>query len=247
MTYRVRHVVYRPFSIVYFLILLFSTFFILLFLSFLVPILVKGLKIPPIIAIFIFFSSLMGSHINIPIFHIESKHPVVAFREIRIFGITWIVPSFDWGVRRTIVAVNLGGAIIPSIVSLYLLVYNIPVYEISPISTYIKILVALIAISYIINRITRVVPGFGIAVPGIIPPVVTSIVSVVLCFIPPISNPTVIAYISGTFGTLIGADLLNLDKIPRVGARIVSIGGAGTFDGIYLTGLIAAALTLIMT
>jgi len=44
-------------------------------------------------------------------------------------------------------------------------------------------------------------------------------------------------------GTLIGTDLLNLNKLKRLGAQKVSIGGAGVFDGIYLTGIVAAFLS----
>jgi uncharacterized membrane protein len=43
-------------------------------------------------------------------------------------------------------------------------------------------------------------------------------------------------------GTLIGADLSNLGVIPQLGAPIASIGGAGTFDGVFLSGIIAALL-----
>jgi uncharacterized membrane protein len=43
-------------------------------------------------------------------------------------------------------------------------------------------------------------------------------------------------------GTLIGADLLNLAKIGTLGAPVASIGGAGTFDGIFLTGILAVLL-----
>jgi uncharacterized membrane protein len=46
-------------------------------------------------------------------------------------------------------------------------------------------------------------------------------------------------------GTLIGADLTNLDKIRGLGAPVASIGGAGTFDGIFLTGILAVLLASI--
>ena len=52
-----------------------------------------------------------------------------------------------------------------------------------------------------------------------------------------------IAYISGTLGTLIGGDLLNLKKIRSLGAPVASIGGAGTFDGIFLTGILSVLLS----
>ena len=48
-----------------------------------------------------------------------------------------------------------------------------------------------------------------------------------------------LAYIAGSLGTLIGADLTNLDKVRGLGAPVASIGGAGTFDGIFLTGILA--------
>ena len=51
-----------------------------------------------------------------------------------------------------------------------------------------------------------------------------------------------LAYIGGSMGTLIGADLFNLDRIGGLGAPVASIGGAGTFDGIFLTGILAVLL-----
>ena len=51
-----------------------------------------------------------------------------------------------------------------------------------------------------------------------------------------------LAYISGSLGTLIGADLLNLGIIQELGAPIASIGGAGRFDGIFLTRILAVLL-----
>jgi len=41
---------------------------------------------------------------------------------------------------------------------------------------------------------------------------------------------------------LIGADLLNLGQIQGLGAPVASIGGAGTFDGIFITGILAVLL-----
>jgi uncharacterized membrane protein len=55
-------------------------------------------------------------------------------------------------------------------------------------------------------------------------------------------NAAALAYIAGSMGTLIGADLTNLDKVRGLGAPVASIGGAGTFDGIFLTGILAVLL-----
>jgi len=48
--------------------------------------------------------------------------------------------------------------------------------------------------------------------------------------------------VAGTLGTLIGADLLNLPRLRNLGAGVASIGGAGTFDGVLLSGIIAVLL-----
>jgi uncharacterized membrane protein len=55
-------------------------------------------------------------------------------------------------------------------------------------------------------------------------------------------NAAPLAYISGSIGVLVGADLLNLDLLQSLGAPVASIGGAGTFDGVFLTGVIAVLL-----
>jgi uncharacterized membrane protein len=52
----------------------------------------------------------------------------------------------------------------------------------------------------------------------------------------------VIAYVSGVVGTLIGADLSNLGRVADLGAPVASIGGAGNFDGVFLTGILAVLL-----
>ncbi len=242
---RSRSIIYRPFTTTYLLALMIFTLLIFLLMAYTIPIFVRGLRIPPPAAIMLFYFALIGSYINIPLTSIESIEPSITFRQIRFFGVTWILPELEWGIRKTIIAINLGGAIIPIALSLYLLLHSIPKYEMDPTSTYIKVALALIIITYFMKKISRIVPGLGIAVPSMLPPLITAIVSLILYQIPPRSDPSIIAYVSGTLGTLIGADLLNLKRISKVGARIVSIGGAGTFDGIYLTGLIATALTLI--
>jgi uncharacterized membrane protein len=83
--------------------------------------------------------------------------------------------------------------------------------------------------------VARPVPGFGIALPIFVPAVATAIIAVALTR----RRAAPLAYISGSFGTLIGADLLNLGAVQALGAPVASIGGAGTFDGIFVTGLLA--------
>ena len=93
-------------------------------------------------------------------------------------------------------------------------------------------------VAVIVHSVAQIVPGAGIAVPMLVPPLAAAGVSLLLSFrqAPPV------AYVAGSMGTLIGADLLNLHRIAEIGAPAVSIGGAGTFDGVFLTGIIAGLL-----
>jgi uncharacterized membrane protein len=52
-----------------------------------------------------------------------------------------------------------------------------------------------------------------------------------------------VAFAGGVLGTLIGADLLHLKEIQAMTPGVLSIGGAGVFDGIALCGLFALLLT----
>jgi uncharacterized membrane protein len=129
----------------------------------------------------------------------------------------------------TVLAVNVGGAVIPTIMSTYLVIR----YQL-----WLKATIAVVAIAFIIHSMATPVHGIGIAVPVFAPVVTTAI----LAFILSREYAAPLAYIGGSMGTLIGADLLNLDKIGGLGAPVASIGGAGTFDGIFLTGILAVLL-----
>ena len=74
--------------------------------------------------------------------------------------------------------------------------------------------------------------------PGWIPPLISAGLALLLAR----ENPAPAAYISGTIGTLIGADLLNWPNFNKLGAHLISIGGAGVFDGIFLSGIVAALI-----
>src|SRR5579863_7388143 len=73
---------------------------------------------------------------------------------------------------------------------------------------------------------------------AIIPPIVALLCALVLSW----RQAGPLAYIGGSMGTLIGADIMNLDKIQGLGAPVASIGGAGTFDGVFLVGIVAVLL-----
>ena len=112
------------------------------------------------------------------------------------------------------IAVNVGGAVIPTLVSIYLLMKR---------QLWVKGLVATAIVALVIHWMAYPVSGLGIAVPVFVPVAVTAIVAMLLSR----EDCAPLAYIAGSLGTLIGADLTNLDKVRGLGAPVASIGGAG--------------------
>jgi uncharacterized membrane protein len=106
-----------------------------------------------------------------------------------------------------------------------------------------RALLAVSIVTIIVHTMAYPVRGVGIAEPIFIPPLVATVVALLISK----ENAAPLAYVGGSVGTLIGADLLNLDKITGLGAPVASIGGAGTFDGIFMTGILAVLVAAIMT
>ena len=176
--------------------------------------------------------SLVGSYFNIPVAEFPGKR-VVLPAEIVVFGIHYLVPVVE-NRPGTVLAVNVGGAVVPTLLSLYLLARR---------RLYWRSLVGTAVVAAVCYAVARPIPGMGIVVPAFVPPLATLIVALALSR----TQAAPLAYLCGTLGTLIGADLLNLGRIVSLGAPIVSIGGAGTFDGIFVTGLVAVLLAGIAT
>jgi uncharacterized membrane protein len=171
--------------------------------------------------------SLFGSAINIPVYrrqHAPQGFDLTELLDPRL----WEPPSPPRG--TTLIAVNVGGCLIPVAVSLYLLSHH----ALSAITT----VLAIAIVSTVSYRFSRLIPGIGIGIPLFLAPLVSALTALLLD--PDHSAP--LAYISGTLGVLIGADLLHLRDISAGHVRIASVGGAGTFDGIFITGIVAALL-----
>jgi uncharacterized membrane protein len=176
--------------------------------------------------------SILGSYVNIPVAELPAEH-LHSGQVVTFFGMQYVV-LLVIDSPRTIVALNLGGAIIPILLSAYLILKN---------KMFVKSLIAVSIVTIVVHQLAHAVPGVGIAEPTFVPPLVT--VAVVLLISRRQAAP--LAYVAGSLGTLIGADLLNLGKIQGLGAPIASIGGAGTFDGIFLTGILAVLLASMLT
>lgn len=187
----------------------------------------ESLGVSSATAMWLLFASLIGSIFNIPIASLPPER-VMSDRIIDFFGMQYEVPLVSH-LAGTVIAVNVGGAVIPTLMSLYLLFKH---------DLWINGLIATAIVAAVLHWLADPVPGLGIAIPVFVPVVTTAVVALVLSR----RHPAPLAYIAGSLGTLIGADLTNLDRVRGLGAPVASIGGAGTFDGIFLTGILAVLI-----
>lgn len=236
-----RQLFYIPFSLTLLFLLIFILIFGFSFLFFgvVVSAFTKiGFSVGD--AFLILVLSLLGSSINIPLMTLRSDIPIVKESYIRIFGISYRVPVRRVIKNETTIAVNVGGAVIPVLISAYLLT-RFP-------SSLLLAGAGILIVTVITHSVARPIRGIGIATPALVPPLAATLAAVLLTSVIQIPGcpvdqcRVVTAYAGGVIGTLIGADLLNLGKIKDLGAPVASIGGAGTFDGIFLSGLIALLL-----
>lgn len=195
-----------------------------------------------------FYLSLLLSPFNIVIKELRTDTYIIQYETqyILFYGIPIPVIGRKIVENKILITLNIGGALIPLVISLimfYRLLLNMPAMTPS-------ILEALLITAVITYIIARPIPGVGIAVPMFIPPLVAVTSSLILVGSSKLLAP--IAYIAGTLGSLIGADILRLMKdkekiINTIGPSVISIGGAGTFDGIYLSGLLAMILAFMVS
>lgn len=180
-------------------------------------------------AYLLFMTILVGSMINVPLFSVRSDTDATpeTWSPRHIGPFRFSPPPFT---GKTVVAVNVGGCVTPAAFSLYLMAHHD--------LNFFQVLLAIAAVTAVSYGFSRPIRGMGIGIPILIPPLAAALVSVVLS--PSMSAP--LAYISGTLGVLIGADILRLKDIRKLGAPIASIGGAGTFDGIFIAGIVAVLL-----
>lgn len=185
--------------------------------------------LPPQLAFLALLGSLIGSYINIPVARLRGGEPHPAM-VVSGYGVRYRIPQRSWD-GRTILAVNVGGAVVPVLITIYLLTHQPGILG--------PAIIAAAIVALIVNRSARPIRGLGIATPMFIPPIVAALAGYILGGT---AHAAPVAYIGGVLGTLIGADIMNIGRLSDLGAPVASIGGAGTFDGIFLTGIVAVLL-----
>ncbi len=179
-------------------------------------------------AYLLLLTTLVGSLLNLPLFTIDSDFS----------GETAMPPEMlAWAQRRrylragkTLVLVNVGGCVVPVAFSGYLFLTNfIPLFH---------AIICIAVVSAVAYAVSRPVRGLGIGMPILVAPLAAAAIAYVMAG----ENAAPLAYVGGTMGVLIGADLLRVKDIRQLAAPVASIGGAGSFDGIFISGLLAVLL-----
>ncbi|GAB4353386.1 MAG: DUF1614 domain-containing protein [Methylohalobius crimeensis] len=217
-----------PFSLPHFLMFFFLLVFLLVFVQLhLISLTFEKLGLSPEATFLMLLGSLLGSGINLPMFTLRSSPPPEAIETP--FGLLRLHSRPFTG--KTVIAVNVGGCLIPLLFSIYLVSrLNLPLGMLG---------LGIAIVAAISHLLSRPIPGLGIGMPMLVAPLTAASLALLLGD----DHRAPFAYISGTLGVLIGADLLRLKDIRTLGAPIASIGGAGTFDGIFMTGILAVLLS----
>ncbi len=215
-------------------ILLFIGFLVispLLLFTFLVLI---SIGINPLIALALTLGSLLTSYINITILEVTYYVPFNPFMDfMKFFPIPIIIQRVD----KLFLELNIGGAVIPIITSIYLIL----TYLANNAVVITVFLVSLIISSIVIWQSSRIIPGIGITLPTALPVLITLLFTLIATALLH-TNPLAFSYSLGSLSTLIGADIMNTKKVLQSMRGYVAIGGAGVFDGIYITGLTSLIL-----
>ncbi len=174
-----------------------------------------------------------GGLINIPVKSIVRNWDVID-NPLAIYGLAGFWPQLQRVRRTTTIAVNVGGCLIPAGLALYEIVYLAALSR-SGLAAAAAGGIANVVVCYLV---ARPMAGIGIVMPGVVSPVVAAVLALLLA--PDVAPPA--AFVIGVIGPLLGADLLHLRDLEVGEIGVVSVGGAGTFDGIVLSGIVAAYL-----
>jgi uncharacterized membrane protein len=219
---------FLPILFVLVLLFLFPLFFAELMIASLAK-----LQLSPRAAAWIVAGIFLGSLVNIPVRRIARDRDMPV-HPLAVLGIPGFPHRLVRTTRTTTIAVNVGGCVIPALVALWELLHLVAAGP--------GLLLVVLAISAVnvlaCWLVARPVAGIGIAMPGFVSPVTAALLAILLA---PEAAPQV-AFVAGVLGPIVGADLLHLPKVAAMSEGTLSIGGAGTFDGIVLSGMVAAYL-----
>jgi len=191
------------------------------------------LGFPPLGGAFVMLSMFSGSLVNLPV----KRYPVngrLPTNHVNLFGVDYLIPRFAPRFAERVIAVNVGGCIVPVIIVVYQVIRMMDV-------PYMLVYAMLASAVNIVAcfSLSRVLPGVGIVLPAFFPGILAAACALILS--PGHTAP--VAFCAGVLGPLIGADLLHINDLRKSNAGVFSIGGAGTFDGIVISGILAVLIS----
>ncbi len=162
------------------------------------------LHLSPSTALTLVIAIFVGGLVNIPVKSVVNDRDVVS-HPLAVYGLSDFWPQLQRVRRETIIAVNVGGCLIP---------VGLVVYEIIQLATFNPPALFAVAVGCVVNSlvcyfIARPVTGIGIVMPGVISPIIAA--SVALLLAPDVAAP--VAFAIGVIGPLVGADLMHLKDI----------------------------------
>jgi uncharacterized membrane protein len=198
----------------------------------------ERLHLSPSLALLAVVGIFVGGLVNIPVYQVPRvEDPPVEVAAV--YGFYGWSDHLRSSRPDTVIAINVGGCIIPSALAAWELLYLFRTDAV-PLSMLGLAVAVNTLVCYLVARPVR---GVGITMPGLVSPLVA--VGLTWLLLPGPSFTEVrpaVAFVAGVTGPLLGADLLHLKDITRISAGVLSIGGDGTFDGIVLSGVLAALL-----
>ena len=202
------------------------------------------LGLTPAQGVLMFMAILVGKSVDLPVYTSERLVVVTKPRSMNFsmdeFGRPTIEEDTTNEVKKQVFAVNVGGVIMPLLLSITFLVMLHMDGKAEGVYGWIAFSMAMVAGGC--YALAKADPFTGLRVPLIMPALMTFLS--VYFFVPQELRP-VAAYVAGTMGTIIGGNLIPL-MTPRIrnsiGTPKVSIGGAGTFGGVFVAGILAVLL-----
>ncbi len=198
------------------------------------------LGLSPIQGILVLVAMLIGNRFDLTVHVSDRLVRVAAFTSVQFRGnMFWfnrqrLDDSGEDILKQQEIAVNVGGCVIPCLLAAYFLWQGRGLEGFFP-----WCVMAAGVVGAACYAFAKPKPGVGLSIPVFLPPLVTVIT--VWLLVPREMAPYV-AYVGGCLGTLAGADvahLFNKGTRDRLDAAVLSIGGAGTFGAVFLTGILA--------
>ncbi len=179
---------------------------------------------------------LLGSFVTIPVYRIRRDIIRVPQDDSSVFDVC--VPCASGQVWDTTISLNLGGAVIPLCVSLYMVYQAI---QITGTFLFFMVCAGITIVAIITFVSTRLLAFTGIQVPLLIPGLTALLAGLLLAGGIGLTA-AVTAFVSGVIGVLLGGNIANLYRIKDLETREVSIGGAGTFGSVFICCMLPALI-----